>query len=225
MAIFIEIGLTSTGEPFAVGLHENERLFFSFSNPDIQVQILSATVQQIAAHISGCSLAICSSNKVLQLVGEQVFQRNGTICMWRSAEGDLSMSRDSFIKQITNVANDRKRQLSKRPNATFTPFYVVIDDFIDLLLAKSNLQKQRLVELITASDITNMHLLIGSSKSYLSLSRLLFQHKRVDETNDMLAKSMEVVFTSEGFVYVRRLNELNYTRLFKAKKYSVQCRS
>lgn len=142
VAIFIEIGLTSTGEPFGVGLHENERLFFSFSNPDIQVQILTATVQQIAAHISGSSLAICSSSKVLQSVGEDVFHRNRTICMWRSAEGDLSMSRDSFIKQIMNVAKDRQRQLSKRPNAPFRPFFVVIDDFIDLLLAKSNLQKQ-----------------------------------------------------------------------------------
>lgn len=217
MEVFLEIGLTSTGEPFGVGLHENERLFFSFSNPDIQVQIITATFQQIAAHISDSSLAICSSSKVLQLVGEDVFQRNGAICMWRSAEGDLSMSRDSFIKQITNVANDRQRQLSKRPNATFTPFFVVIDDFIDLLLAKSNLQKQRLVELITGSDSRNMHFLIGSSKSYLSLSRLLFQNKRVEETNDMLAKSMEVVFTSEGFVYVRYLNELNYTRLFESK--------
>ena len=217
VAIFLEIGLTSTGEPFAIGLHENERLFFSFSNPDIQVQILTATVQQIAAHISGSSLAICSSSKVLQSVGEDVLKHNAAICMWRSAEGDLSMSRDSFIKQIMNVANDRQRQLSKRPSAPFTPFFVVIDDFIDLLLAKSNVQKQRLVELITGSDNTNMHFLIGSSKSYLSLSRLLFQHKRVEETNDMLAKSIEVVFTSEGFVYVRYLNELNYTRLFEAK--------
>lgn len=137
--------------------------------------------------------------------------------MWRSAEGDLSMSRDSFIKQITNLAKDRKRQLAKHPKTIFTPFFVVIDDFIDLLLAKSNVQKQKLVELITGSDSTNMHFLIGSSKSYLSLSRLLFQHKRVEETNDMLAKSMEAVFTSEGFVYVRCLNELNYTRLFEAK--------
>lgn len=115
------------------------------------------------------------------------------------------------------MVKDRKGLLSKRPNATFMPFFVVIDDFVDLLLAKSNIQKQRLVEMITGSDSTNMYFLIGSSKSYLSLSRLLFQHKRVEVTNDMLAKSMEVVFTSEGFVYVRRLNELNYTRLFESK--------
>ncbi|QGW28913.1 hypothetical protein [Phnomibacter ginsenosidimutans] len=217
MKVFLEIGLKSTGEPFAVGLHENERLFLSFSNPEIQIRIITSTVHQIATHIPGSNLAICSSNKVLQSVGEDVIQRNGAICMWRSAEGDLSISRDSFIKQITNVAKDRRSQLSKQPNTIFTPFFVVIDDFVDLLLAKSNLQKQRLIEVITASDSTNMHFLIGSSKSYLSLSRLLFQHKRVEETNDMLAKSMEAVFTSEGFVYVRCLNELNYTRLFESR--------